>query len=235
MRLHLHRHAEFLPYGAGSPGSLAPGSRSMSWGKVLFGFAIILGVFIAWFRLMKSMSGGGGSGVDMRVGGDRRKDTGINELEQIIAAHRSGSAAAGANTMSPVATTQVPSAPPPAGAAWTLPALLKAPVLLSGAHKLAYLIFKSGAPDHHVFARVPLGELLPLEVAGADLGRHAFALVVCRPDFTVAAAVDIADPATTQRMALVNSALQTASIRHIVLEPRRMPKPRDIRALLDAH
>jgi len=72
-------------------------------------------------------------------------------------------------------------------------------------------------------------------VAGADLGRHAFALVVCRPDFTVAAAVDIADPATTQRMALVNSALQTASIRHIVLEPRRMPKPKDVRALLDVH
>jgi hypothetical protein len=115
-----------------------------------------------------------------------------------------------------------------------VPALLKAPVLLSGAHKLAYLLFKAGVPDHHVFARVPLGELLPLELAGADLGRHAFALVVCRPDLTVTAAVDIADPATAPRMAMVERALQTASIRHIVLQPRRMPRPKDIRSLLDA-
>jgi hypothetical protein len=204
---------------------------SMSWGKVLFGFVIILGVFIAWFRVMKSISGGGGGGVDMRVGRDRRKDAGVNELEQIIAAHRSGDL----GVVIPVIPKEASPAPPQAGTQFPLPALLQAPVLLSGAQKLAYLIFKSGVPDHHVFARVPLGELLPLEVAGADLGRHAFALVVCRPDFTVAAAVDIADPTTTQRMALVNRALQTASIRHIVLEPRRMPKPRDVRALLDAH
>jgi hypothetical protein len=207
----------------------------MSWGKVLFGFVIILGVFIAWYRMMKSISGGGGSGVDMRVGRDRRKDTGVNELEQIIAAHRSGSNAGDTNMVSTVAATAIPPAPLRADAPSSLPALLQAPVLLSGAHKLAYLLFRAGAPDHHVFARVPLGELVPLEAAGADLGRHAFALVVCRPDFTVAAAIDIADPAKAHRMATVNRALQTASIRHIVLEPRRMPKPKDVRALLDAH
>jgi len=203
----------------------------MSWGKVLFGFAIILGVFIVWIRVMKSMSGGGGSGVDMRVGRNRRKDAGVNELEQIIAAHRSGDL----GVVIPVVPNEVSPAPLQAGTRAPLPALLQAPVLLSGVHKLAYLIFKAGAPNHHVFARVPLGELLPLEVAGADLGRHAFALVVCRPDFSVVAAIDIADPTMAQRMPLVNRALQTASIRHIVLEPRRMPKPKDVRALLDVH
>jgi hypothetical protein len=114
-----------------------------------------------------------------------------------------------------------------------VPALLQAPVMLSGAGKLAYLVFKAGAPDHHVFARVTLGELLPVELAGADLGRHAFALVVCRADFTVAAAVDIADPATNARMPMVDRTLHSASIRHIVLDPRQMPKPKDVRALLD--
>jgi hypothetical protein len=204
----------------------------MSWGKVLFGFVIILGVFIAWFRVMTSMKGGG-SGVDMRVGRDRRKDAGVNELEQIIAAHRSGNNAGDPSMVTPFAAMETPPAPMRPIAPSPLPALLQAPVLLSGAHKLAYLLFRAGAPDHHVFVRVPLGELVPLEAAGADLGRHAFALVVCRPDFTVAAAIDVADPATAQRMALVNRALQTASIRHIVLEPRKMPKPKDVRALLD--
>lgn len=202
----------------------------MSWGKVLVGFLIILGVFIAWFRIMNSMRGGGGSGLDMRVGRDRRKDSGVNELEQFIAAHRAGNTGLAA----PVVETEAAAAPAPASAPAPLPALLQASVLLSGAQKLAYLVFKAGVPDHHVFARVPLDELLPPEVAGAVLGRHAFTLVVCRPDFTVAAAIDIADPAKAQRMAALNRTLQSASIRHIVLDPRQMPKPRDVRALLDA-
>ncbi len=206
----------------------------MSWGKVLIGFVIILGVFIAWFRIMKSMSGGGSSGLDMRVGRDRRKDGGVNELEQIIAAHRAGNGATNAGIASPPASAEVPQAPESGPAPAPVAALLQAPMFLSGARKLAYLLFKAGAPDHHVFARVPLSELLPLELAGADLGRHAFAVVVCRSDLTVAAAIDIADPATDQHMAMVNRALQSASIRHIVLDPRRMPKPKDVRALLDA-
>lgn len=206
----------------------------MSWGKVLVGFLIILGVFIAWLRIMKSMSGGGGSGVDMRVGRDRRKDGGVNELEQIIAAHRAGNGTVNAGLASPPASADVLPTPAPMVASAPVPALLQAPVFLSGAQKLAYLVFKTGAPDHHVFARVTLSELLPLELASADLGRHAFALVVCRPDLTVAAAVDIADPEKAQRMVMVNRTLQSASIHHIVLDPRQMPKPKDVRALLDA-
>lgn len=204
----------------------------MSWGKVLVGFVIILGVFIAWLRIMKSMSGGGGSGLDMRVGRDRRKDGGVNELERIIAAHRAGNGAANDGVASPPVSAEMQ--PTQENAPAPVPALLQAPMLLSGAQKLAYLVFKTGIPDHHIFARVPLGELLPLELAGADLGRHAFALVVCRPDLTVVAAVDIADPEKAQHTAVVSRTLQSASIRHIVLDPRQMPKPKDVRALVAA-
>lgn len=202
----------------------------MSWGKVLVGFVLILGVFIAWIRIMRSMRSGGGSGLDLSVGRGKKGNAGVNELEQIIAAHRAGNGTNGSMDAPPaIAPTIAPQPPAPR----PLPALLQAPVMLSGAAKLAYLVFKAGAPDHHIFARVALGELLPVELAGADLGRHAFPLVVCRPDFTVAAAVDIADPVTNQRMAMVDRTLQSASIRHIVLDPRRMPKPKDVRALLD--
>lgn len=207
----------------------------MSWGKVLVGFVLILGVFIAWIRIMRSLRGGGGSSLDMSVGRGRKRNAGANELEQIIAAHRAGNGTSGTIdapvTAPPPATA--PPALPPAPPASPVPALLQAPVLLSGAGKLAYLVFKAALPDHHVFARVTLGELLPAELGGADLGRHAFAIVVCRPDFTVAAAVDIADPATAPRTAMVDRTLQSASIRHIVLDPRQMPKPKDVRALLD--
>lgn len=205
----------------------------MSWGKVLFGFVIIMGVFIAWFRIMKSINGGGGSGVDMRVGRGRRKDDAINELEQIIAAHRSGAApastpvpveSAAAIPASPVAMVRAPAPPVPE----------RPPALLSGASKLAYLLFKSAAPDHHVFARVPIGEVLPAAARDGDLGSHVVTLVLCRSDFSVATVVDIAEPDSASHVARLKPMLQSASIRHIVLDPRRMPKPRDVRALLDA-
>lgn len=202
----------------------------MSWGKVLVGFVLILGVFIAWIRIMRSMRGGSGSGLDLSVGRGKKGNAGANELEQIIAAHRAGNGTNGSMDAPP---TIAPTLAPQPAAPRPVPALLQAPVMLSGAAKLAYLVFKAGAPDHQIFARVALGELLPVELAGADLGRHAFTLVVCRPDFTVAAAVDIADPVTNQRMAMVDRTLQSASIRHIVLDPRQMPKPKDVRALLD--
>lgn len=202
----------------------------MSWGRVLFGFVIMLGVFIAWGLLMKSMRGDGGSGLDLSVGRKKRKAEPVNELERIIAAHRAGDAGATEAAIPLSEPSQGPSiettAAPP------VPALRQAPVFLAGAQKLAYLVFKTGLPDHPLFARVPLGELLPVALVGADLGRHAFTLVVCRPDFTVAAAIDIADPAAAQRMAMVNRTLKVAAIRHIVIETRNMPKPRDVRALV---
>jgi len=202
----------------------------MSWGKVLVGFVIMLGVFIVWLRMMKTIRGDSGSGIDLSVGKKRRKAEPVNELEQIIAAHRAGNGSAPAVATPPaelpIRSPVETSAPSP------VRTIAQAPVLLTGAQKLAYLVFKAGLPDHHLFARVALGELLPMGSAGADLGRHAFALVVCRPDFTIAVAIDIADPATAQRMAIVNRTLQSAAIRHLVIEPRNMPKPKDVRALV---
>jgi hypothetical protein len=224
----------------------------MSWFKVLVGFLIIGGVLVVWYRFMQSVrGGGGGSGMKLDVG--RRKkgadDGGDNELERIIALHRAGVPVEGVKPGGPPKLTVVASNPPPpppsvqssgapaAAQALAQPApaaLLQAPALLTGAGKLAFLAFKAALPDHHVFARIPLGQLVPQEVPGSDLARHAHAVVVCRTDFTVRAVVDVSDPASATQLAEVHRTLEAHAIHHLVVDPRKMPKPKEIRALLHA-
>lgn len=216
------------------------------WFKVLVGFLLIGGVLVAWYRVMRSMRGGSGSGLDMTVGKTGKKragDAGDNELERIIALHRSGVAVADTTSATTTRTAAaagnlpVPALRAGAGDAPARPvpaALLQAPVLLSGAGKLAFLAFKAALPDHHVFARVALGQLVPQEASGPALARHAHAVVVCRSDFSVRAVVDLSDPAAAPRLAEVHRTLEAHAIHHLVVDPRKMPKPGEIRALLHA-
>jgi hypothetical protein len=231
----------------------------MSWLKVLVGFLIIGGVLVGWYRFMQSVRGGGdGRGLNMDVGRKRKKgaeDGGDNELERIIAMHRAGVPVEGVKPDGPPKLTVVASNPPPApnavvvapgqtlvdpaSAAQALArpaaaALLQAPALLSGAGKLAFLAFKAALPNHHVFARIPLCQLVPQEAPGSDLARHAHAVVVCRSDFTVRAVVDVSDPSIAARLTEVHRALEAHAIHHLVVDPRKMPKPKEIRALLHA-
>ncbi len=228
----------------------------MSWFKVLVGFLIIGGVLVGWYRFMQSVrGGGGGGGMKMDVG--RRKkgadEGGDNELERIIAMHRAGVPVEGVKPGGPPRLTVVASNPPPApspavaAAAQTpLPpgpvaqalaqpaaaALLQAPALLSGAGKLAFLAFKAALPDHHVFARIALGQLVPQDAPGSELARHVHAVVVCRSDFTVRAVVDVSDPSSAARLTEVHRTLEAHALHHLLVDPRKMPKPKEIRALL---
>lgn len=214
----------------------------MSVFKVLAGFAIIAAVLVLWFRAARSLRDGGGSGMDMtpqrRPSRGKKGDAGANELERFIAQHRDGllkppadPAAAPATPLAsnpaqaPLAESPTPPAAPPA-------ALLQAPVLLAGAEKLAFLAFKAALPDHHVLARVPLGQLLPGLALESGLAAHAHAVVVCRSDFSVRAAVDVTDPAMEAQLTPVRQTLETRAIRHLVLDRHKLPKPKEIRALL---
>lgn len=216
----------------------------MSIFKALAGFVIIVAVLVLWYRATRAMRGGGGSGMDMspqlspRKRGRGARDS--NELERFIAQHRSGlitppaegadPSPTAAKRKPPEATAAAALAPKPAAAQPA--ALLQAPVLLAGAEKLAFLAFKAALPDHHVLARVPLGQLLPGLALEAGLAAHAHAVVVCGSDFSVRAAVDVSDAAVTARLAAVRNTLETRAIRHLVLDRHKLPKPKEIRVLL---
>jgi hypothetical protein len=210
----------------------------MSEFKVLAGFVIIAAVLLFWYRINRSLRGGG-SGLDMTPQRRPRKGSkgadGANELERFVAQHRSGVLPSPPDGGGGSFLTAPSTLPPPAAAAATAPsaaALLHAPVLLTGAEKFAFLAFKAALPDHHVLARVPLGQLLPGLVLESSLAAHAHAVVVCGSDFSVRAVVDVTTPAATARLAAVRQSLDTRAIRHLVLDQSKLPKPKEIRALL---
>ena len=201
----------------------------MNWIKIVAGFLIMMAVVVAWLRIMKEIRGDGGSGMGVAVPKrrKRRSDEGANDLERFIQSHRSGETA----PVDPVATAAVPAtraaaplprAPAPAGP----------PLLLTGAHRLVYLVLKTGLPGHHVFARVMLRDLVPASTARADVGAHALAFVVCRSDFSAVAAIELAPLADSTRTDLVRRALLAAGVRHLVVDPAAPPRPAAIKSLI---
>ncbi len=214
----------------------------MDWMNVVIGFILMGGVLIGWYRLMRHLKGEGGSGMKLDLPkGKARRDERANELEQFVATHRVGDAplppetvteaarpATGAlpPTPSAVAAPSGPRALPPASPA-APPSAAKAAPLLSGPAKLAFLVFRTALPDHLVFARVSLGEI----VADAGIARgHVFTLVVCRPDLAVVALADLATPEGPP--AAVSTTLARAGLRHVVIDPERLPRRDAVRALL---
>lgn len=206
----------------------------MNWITVITGFVLMAGALAGWYRFMRFLKGGaGGSTADPGHRRRARDAGGTNELEQIIAAHRTGAAAVGPTLPAREPAQARPPglvavATPAAAAITTAPAAKAtstAPALLAGAPKLAYLLFCAALPECHVFARVTLAELIR-----GPAPAHTFALVVCRADFTVLAAVDLV--ADTDRSPAAAVALARASIPHVLIDPRAMPRRADVRALL---
>lgn len=202
----------------------------MNWLRIVAGFLIMMGVVVIWFRWMRALRGrSDGLAPTSRPDRASHRERRPNELEQIIAAHRAASGTAnaprsGADTAAPALNVGT--------AAQRASPDTTAPVLLHGVQRLAYLLFRSGLRDHHVLARVPLGQLVAPPDAAAPGPEHVFAVVVCNPDFTVAAAIDIRDPLAGSHTRMVGDVLRRHGIRHIVLDPASLPRPRDVRALV---
>ncbi|MCU0870286.1 MAG: hypothetical protein MUF30_11950, partial [Burkholderiales bacterium] len=103
--------------------------------------------------------------------------------------------------------------------------------LLKASHKLLYLLAKSALADHHVFPHVPLAAVAP------DLGfvqpGHQFALVVCRADFTIVAAVDLRPAAEAWRLNELRDALRIeAGVAHVIFAAEYLPKRQALRKLI---
>ena len=143
-----------------------------------------IGLFI-WYKQYQSIVESSGldspSSKKSRGGAD-------NSLEAFIAAYRQGNvavvgAAASAPTAAPTAAA-TPDAP-----AVTVP--IRRDHFLSGAAKLAFLIFKAGLKDHHIFAHVQLAALSATGVSDAALARSSIDLLVCNAEMSPVAAIDV--------------------------------------------
>lgn len=206
--------------------------------NVVIGFILMGGVLIGWYRLMRHLKGESGSGMKLDLPkSEARRDGRANELEQFVATHRVTGAPLPTEVVTAAADpdmTAVPQTSSPAGApsapraSPTAPTTdAKAAPLLSGPAKLAFLVFRTALPDHLVFARVSLGEI----VADAGIARgHVFTLVVCRPDLAVVALADLATPEGPP--VAVSTTLARAGLRHVVIDPERLPRRDAVRALL---
>ena len=215
----------------------------MNWFTVITGFALMAGALVGWYRVMRFLKGDSGGMPDSGKRRRARDAAGPNELEQIIAAHRTGAPAVGPTLATPASRPPAPMSPPipapglvvvpsvqPAASAGPAAAGNAAPAssaLLSGGPKLAYLLFRAALPECHVFARVTLAEIVR-----GPAPAHTFALVVCRSDFTVLAAVDVA--ADNDRSPAAAVALTKVGIRHVLLDPTAMPRRAAIRDLIGA-
>jgi len=217
----------------------------MDWMKVVIGFVLMGGALVVWYRVMRHLKGEGGSGMKLDLPKAKgRRGGSVNELEQFVATHRAGippgppsatealpaaaipamnaTPSTAAAAAAPAAKPEMPTAPRPAAA----PIAAAAP-LLSGPAKLAFLVFRTALPDHLVFARVSLGEI----VTDAGIARgHVFTLVVCRPDLAVVALADLATPEGPPPA--VSATLARAGLRHVVIDPARLPRREAVRALL---
>lgn len=221
----------------------------MNWTVVITGFVLMAGALFGWYRFMRFLKGDDGGIGTMPDSGKHRRArdaAGPNELEQIIAAHRSGAPAAGPTLAIPatppstspsiaaaapglvvvpnVQRSAIPGPDAPTASGDAAPA---ASALLAGGPKLAYLLCRAALPECHVFARVTLAELIR-----GPAPAHTFALVVCRSDFTVLAAVDVV--ADTDRSPAPAVALAKAGIRYVRLDPKAMPRRADVRDLIGA-
>jgi hypothetical protein len=81
--------------------------------------------------------------------------------------------------------------------------------------------------DDLITRRITLGEIVP--DAGIARG-HVFTIVVCRPDLAVVALADLATPEGPP--AAVSTTLARAGLRHVVIDPARLPRRDAVRALL---
>lgn len=236
----------------------------MNWTKILIGLAVIVAVVVLYYRWLRNMRGGTGSGLDTSVP-KRKRGSGPNDLETFIAARRTAAQLGAASNPPPV--TEVPSdsvpnekqgdhsnevvqptaplasaelakpvpvssQPMPLKPKTSLGGANAVPVLLSPEHKLLYLICRTAMPAHHIFAKIGVADVLPLLSDQADAAATTFDIVVCRADLTVLAVADLADRRDTATQDKIGSALSGAKLRYVVINPREMPRPQELREKL---
>ena len=109
---------------------------------------------------------------------------------------------------------------------------------------MLYLLFRTGLPDHEVFANLTLGDIVepaPLlrgfdrEQVARRLSQQRLNLVVCTKQFEVVAVILLAESppaALTRDEGYVKACLNTAGIRLVRIDPAALPRHQQVRALV---
>lgn len=197
---------------------------------VVAGFLVGGAALYVWYRFHRSLT----RGEEFSLWPEKKSDSAEDSSERIeafLAAYRSGNAGLPAGT--PAAGPAQFGTPRPGAAPTTIPP--SGPpreAFVSGAVKVAYLSFKSGLRDHHVFAHVAMTMLPGPGQIDPALAQSTLDLLVCNAEMKPVAAIDIigvdAAPADTARLAH----LRTCNVRYLRLTAKSLPKPEAVRALL---
>lgn len=129
-------------------------------------------------------------------------------------------------------------------AAAARPEFNKKPRLLPQATALLYYVFRTGLPDHEIFAGLALSDVLEV-AAGASgmqrehilrkLGQHRLDLVVCTKQLDVIAVVvgsNSAPGAQITDAQFANRCLQAAGVRVVSIDPAAPPRHHQVRTLI---
>lgn len=183
----------------------------------LLGAVLLVGLMVGWYVLHRRITG-----ESPLSGGKRETDRGAStELEAFIAAYRAGKVSPERLRSESAGAPAVAGGPVAAAAL----AIAASPVFLRPEVKLAYLTFRAGLRDHHVFANVHLADL------ARDAGNTRVDLLVLDAKFLPVAAVDVCKPGE-ETGADTLAALRTAGVRYLRLQSTAMPRPGDIHALI---
>ena len=131
---------------------------------------------------------------------------------------------------------------------WDLESLAPAPVtaftrkprLLPQSTSLLYYVFRTGLPDHEIFAGVALEDVLDVAAPASEreqllrkLAGQRLELVVCTKQLEVVAAVFAGSrAATAEREQFTTQCLQAAGIRVVRVDPAAPPRHQHVHALV---
>jgi hypothetical protein len=188
----------------------------------VFGFLILVVVFVVWFRAYRSIKGEDSPLISM---GNRKPKKENNSIEEFIASYKRGEVAVG--NSAPIAAK--PSPAPLAAPAPPSIALTKRDAFVSGSTKLVYLACKIGLRDHHIFAHVPLSAL---STGGAIDPALTIDLLICNAAMSAVAAIDLIDAGTGAASAAKSDHLKALGIRYLGLSAKSLPRPDELHALL---
>lgn len=208
----------------------------MMWVNGLLGVLLIGAAIYGWAVLQRKVRG-----EDTPLFGATKRKRGredSNDLEAFIVAYRSGNTDPKdltseksdlEQTLRPAIPVTAPDRPTPlrpvpASGPPLLPTNSPG-VFLRPEVKLAFLIFRSGLRDHHVFANVRLGDL----GYGPAVGKVD--LLVCDANFKYVATIDVFTGTFVEDVPKIMF-LQRAGVRHLSLASSALPKPAQLREFL---
>ena len=125
-----------------------------------------------------------------------------------------------------------------------VPSLARKSRLLAQHDALLYYVFRTGLPDHEVFAGTPLGDVMEIspsgdaahiEQLGRKLAQHRLDFVVCTRQFEVVAAVVMTSNPTAgsgEGAKFVEQCLRAAGVRLLRIDPAAPPRHHQVQALV---